>query len=71
MPEEAQNAQQVGSLSGAWAGGQDGMRVTNIFLDQVEVRQFCCQIRRRLLNISFLEPLIGRRAILSCCTQTK
>ncbi|EKM83488.1 hypothetical protein AGABI1DRAFT_116996 [Agaricus bisporus var. burnettii JB137-S8] len=36
MPEEAQNAQQVGSLSGAWAGGQDGMRVTNIFLDQVE-----------------------------------
>jgi release factor glutamine methyltransferase len=41
MSEEAQNAQQVGSLSGAWAGGQDGMRVTNFFLDQVEVRFIC------------------------------
>lgn len=43
--EEARSAQAHGGsdakgfIAGAWAGGDDGMNVTNIFLDQVEVCQ--------------------------------
>ncbi|KAI0639060.1 putative methylase [Trametes polyzona] len=33
---EADDAQQAANIAGAWAGGQDGMEVTDIFLDQVE-----------------------------------
>lgn len=35
--EEAQMAQQAGSISGAWAGGYDGMQVTDTFLEIIEV----------------------------------
>jgi len=39
--EEAIAAQSQGgtcdTIAGSWAGGEDGMGVTNIFLDQVEV----------------------------------
>lgn len=35
--EEAQIAQQEKGISGAWAGGHDGMGVTNAFLDIVKV----------------------------------
>ncbi len=35
--EEAQTAQQSKGISGAWAGGQDGMSVTNTFLGIVRV----------------------------------
>ena len=35
--EEADDAQQGASIQGAWAGGKDGMQVTDILLDQVEV----------------------------------
>ncbi|KAI1797558.1 S-adenosyl-L-methionine-dependent methyltransferase [Ganoderma leucocontextum] len=34
--DEADEAQHVGGITGAWAGGQDGMAVTDILLDQVE-----------------------------------
>ena len=37
--DEADEAQQGANIAGAWAGGQDGMAVTDILLDQVEVRQ--------------------------------
>ena len=37
--DEADTAQQDADIAGAWAGGQDGMEVTDILLDQVEVRQ--------------------------------
>ncbi|KAG6891049.1 hypothetical protein C0995_014137 [Termitomyces sp. Mi166 len=36
MPEEMSDAQDRRGISGSWAGGTDGMNVTNIFLDQVE-----------------------------------
>ena len=36
---EADSAQQDADISGAWAGGHDGMELTNILLDQVEVWQ--------------------------------
>lgn len=35
--DEADEAQHVGGIAGAWAGGQDGMTVTDILLDEVEV----------------------------------
>ncbi|KXN83627.1 eRF1 methyltransferase catalytic subunit mtq2 [Leucoagaricus sp. SymC.cos] len=34
--EEAQAAQQDKTIAGAWAGGYDGMQVTNTFLEMVE-----------------------------------
>lgn len=34
--EEAQMSQNQGNIGGAWAGGWDGMEVTNKFLEQVE-----------------------------------
>ncbi|KAF8168239.1 S-adenosyl-L-methionine-dependent methyltransferase [Crassisporium funariophilum] len=34
--EEAYGAQDSKNLEGAWAGGSDGMQITNIFLDRVE-----------------------------------
>ena len=35
--DEADDAQQGASIQGAWAGGKDGMQVTDILLDQGEV----------------------------------
>lgn len=35
--DEADDAQQEASIQGAWAGGKDGMQVTDVLLDQVEV----------------------------------
>lgn len=35
--EEALHAQSDASISGSWAGGMDGMEITNRFLDDVEV----------------------------------
>ncbi|KAL7285771.1 hypothetical protein ACG7TL_000880 [Trametes sanguinea] len=34
--DEADDAQQRANIAGAWAGGHDGMEVTNTLLDQVE-----------------------------------
>jgi hypothetical protein len=36
--EEALGAQTIGDIGGAWAGGSDGMQVTNVLLERVEVR---------------------------------
>jgi release factor glutamine methyltransferase len=35
---EAENAQGTADIEGSWAGGIDGMHVTDIFLQTVEVR---------------------------------
>lgn len=35
--QEALKAQAHGNIGGAWAGGSDGMQVTDIFLRRVEV----------------------------------
>jgi release factor glutamine methyltransferase len=35
--EEAHEGQTAGNIGGSWAGGSEGMKVTNIMLDQVEV----------------------------------
>lgn len=35
--EGAADPEVQGPIAGAWAGGEDGMGVTNVFLDQVEV----------------------------------
>ena len=35
---EALDAQDTADIQGSWAGGRDGMQVTNILLEQVEVR---------------------------------
>ena len=40
--DEADDAQQGASIQGAWAGGKDGMQVTNTLLDQVEVSGTLC-----------------------------
>lgn len=38
IPEEAIGAQDARDIAGAWAGGIDGMNVTDVFLEHVEVR---------------------------------
>lgn len=35
---EAEQAQSTADIQGSWAGGHDGMQITNIVLDAVEVR---------------------------------
>lgn len=35
--DEVDDAQQGANIQGAWAGGKDGMQVTDVLLDQVEV----------------------------------
>jgi len=35
--EEAYGGQIAGDIGGSWAGGSEGMKITNIMLDQVEV----------------------------------
>lgn len=37
IDEEAYDAQDLGNLAGAWAGGMDGMHVTNTLLEQIDV----------------------------------
>jgi len=37
-PKEALWAQEAKNITGAWAGGVDGMQVTNDFLEIVQVR---------------------------------
>lgn len=38
--EEASNAQLSGTIGGAWAGGENGMQITNVLLRQIAVCQF-------------------------------
>ena len=38
--EEVTEAQSGRNITRSWAGGQDGMQVTNVFLDRVEVTSF-------------------------------
>ena len=64
--DEADEAQQGANIAGAWAGGQDGMAVTDILLDQVEVRQ--AEKRRYLTDVhatELAESIVTTGAILS------
>jgi release factor glutamine methyltransferase len=36
--DEAENAQGTAGIEGSWAGGLDGMQITDVFLQTVEVR---------------------------------
>jgi len=38
VTDEADDAQGTTDIAGSWAGGTDGMQITNIFLHDVEVR---------------------------------
>ncbi|KAG6866871.1 hypothetical protein C0991_008808 [Blastosporella zonata] len=38
IPDEMSDAQDARGISGSWAGGTDGMNVTDVFLESVEVR---------------------------------
>ncbi|KAH9836501.1 S-adenosyl-L-methionine-dependent methyltransferase [Rhodofomes roseus] len=76
--DEADGAQQGADIQGAWAGGKDGMQVTDVLLDQVEnllspIGRFYLvavkqndvpAIRRRLLDTHGLqsEIVVQRRA---------
>ena len=64
--DEADEAQQGANIAGAWAGGQDGMAVTEILLDQVEVRQ--AEKPRYLTDVhatELAESIVTTGAILS------
>jgi len=71
--EEAQTAQQGKGLSGAWAGGHDGMGVTNGFLDVVKNGRFylvalkknnISEIQRRMLEEHDLESQVRNQHVL-------
>lgn len=38
--EEAYDGQTAGDIAGSWAGGSEGMKITNIMLEQVEVTSY-------------------------------
>lgn len=38
--EEVDDAQKTGDIQGAWAGGKDGMQLTDVLLDQLDVCVF-------------------------------
>lgn len=40
LDEEAYGAQNDADITGAWAGGKDGMRITDMLLDQLDVRDY-------------------------------
>ncbi len=44
--EEASLAQSGAEIAGAWAGGKDGMQVTNILLQQIDVSPASLGVRR-------------------------
>lgn len=70
IAEEADVAQKEMGIQGAWAGGDDGMDVTNQFLDMVPVSSACTSsLIADFYHIP--EPAIPQRHILSCCAQIK
>ena len=44
LEEEASDAQLSGSIGGAWAGGTDGMKITNVLLRQIDVRRYAFRV---------------------------
>lgn len=40
--DEASGAQEARGIAGAWAGGTQGMNITDLFLEHVEVRMITC-----------------------------
>lgn len=48
--DEAEDAQEARTIEGSWAGGFNGMELTNIFLKRVEVCTPSCIRRKETLS---------------------
>lgn len=46
ISDEAHDAQSVADIQGSWAGGADGMEITDVFLNTVEVSR-----RRKIIGV--------------------
>ena len=57
MDEEVYEAQGDRDIEGSWAGGKDGMRVTDMVLDQLDVRD--------IMNVYSFHSLNYRQDLLS------
>lgn len=63
--DEADEAQEAANIAGAWAGGHDGMAVTDMLLEQVEVRYSNGAYSQGIWTyIPLPEPPVPSRAIL-------
>lgn len=47
---EAADAQEARTIEGSWAGGSNGMQLTNVFLERVEVRVLSRIPRKEMLS---------------------
>ena len=63
--EEAYGAQSGHDIEGSWAGGKDGMQVTDILLNELGVRDVCFRPHDKALT-SCSELAVSRRPFLSC-----
>ena len=68
--DEADEAQLDRGIAGAWAGGQHGMTVTDVLLDQVEVWLAITVVYDRS-NDTSAGPLVSAWAVLSRCCQAE
>lgn len=55
----------LGPIAGAWAGGEDGMNVTNILLDQVEVSYTPFLVQYLISEYQLSKPTCGADATFS------
>jgi methylase of polypeptide subunit release factors len=69
LAEEVLDAQEVRDIEGSWAGGQDGMQITNQFLKEVDVGLSC------IVGWTFFESTTGStlsaRPNIPCCLAGK
>jgi hypothetical protein len=70
MEEEANDAQSSRNIGGSWAGGSDGMQVTNMLLDSVEVLLLSF-LRGQTQGMSLSVPAISRGTFLPRCGKAK
>lgn len=63
--EEAYGAQLGADLEGSWAGGKDGMHVTDVLLTQLDVRLLTADSNLSIL-IGSAGPVVPEWQILSC-----
>jgi methylase of polypeptide subunit release factors len=69
--EEVLLAQARGEIAGAWAGGHDGMAVTNRLLEELDVSYVTVTEKRYELELGILDRALAERKLLSSCTQTE
>lgn len=68
--EEAAIAQSSRDIGGAWAGGSDGMLITNVLLQRIEVPLSILRIFPWLIASS-VGIVVTKRTILSRCAEAK